>query len=125
MGDVDEAVAEQAAGWETGPGTGPPRWEGRQVEVGAIAAGSYLACVAALFVLAPAGLAVLVGLTVLVLIHEGYHPFVAAYGYDAYYLNTLAGSARSMAATDDPQYAHLRNAWPEPDPRVPLVQRPD
>jgi 5-deoxy-glucuronate isomerase len=60
----------------------------------------------------------------LVLIHEGYHPFVAAYGYDAYYLNTLAGSARSMAATDDPQYAHLRNAWPAPDPRVPLVQRP-
>jgi 5-deoxy-glucuronate isomerase len=60
----------------------------------------------------------------LVLIHEGYHPFVAAYGYDAYYLNTLAGSARSMAATDDPQYAHLRNAWPPPDPRVPMVHRP-
>jgi 5-deoxy-glucuronate isomerase len=60
----------------------------------------------------------------LVLIHEGYHPFVAAYGYDAYYLNTLAGSVRSMAATDDPQYAHLRNAWPAPDPRVPLVPKP-
>jgi 5-deoxy-glucuronate isomerase len=60
----------------------------------------------------------------LVLIHEGYHPFVAAYGYDAYYLNTLAGSARSMAATDDPRYAHLRNAWPPPDPRVPLVHKP-
>src|SRR4029453_9165294 len=40
----------------------------------------------------------------LVLVHEGYHPFVAAYGYDAYYLNPLAGSVRSMAATDDPQY---------------------
>lgn len=73
MGDVVEAVAEQAAGWETGPETAPPPRERRQVEVGAIAAGSYLACVAALFVLAPAGLAVLVGLTVLVLIHEGGH----------------------------------------------------
>jgi len=59
------------------------------------------------------------------LIHEGYHPFVAAYGYDAYYLNTLAGSVRSMAATDDPRYAHLRNAWPPPDPRVPLIARPE
>ena len=60
----------------------------------------------------------------LVLIHEGYHPFVAAHGYDAYYLNTLAGSMRSMAATDDPRYAHLRNVWPAPDPRVPLVAKP-
>jgi 5-deoxy-glucuronate isomerase len=60
----------------------------------------------------------------LVLIHEGYHPFVAAYGYDAYYLNTLAGSTRSMASTDDPRYAHLRNAWPPADPRVPLIARP-
>jgi 5-deoxy-glucuronate isomerase len=58
------------------------------------------------------------------LISAGYHPFVAAHGYDAYYLNTLAGSARSMAAADDPQYAHLRQAWPPPDPRVPLVAKP-
>ncbi len=60
----------------------------------------------------------------LVLIHEGYHPFVAAHGYDAYYLNTLAGSFRSLAATDDPRYAHLRQAWPPADPRVPLVAHP-
>jgi 5-deoxy-glucuronate isomerase len=59
----------------------------------------------------------------LLLIHEGYHPFVTAYGYDAYYLNVLAGSRRSMAAVDDPRYAHFR-AWPPPDPRVPLVPRP-
>ena len=59
----------------------------------------------------------------LVLVRAGYHPFVAAYGYDAYYLNTLAGSFRSMAAPDDPRYAHLRSAWPAPDPRVPLVRR--
>ena len=36
----------------------------------------------------------------LVIVHDGYHPFVAAPGFDAYYLNTLAGSFRSMAATD-------------------------
>lgn len=60
----------------------------------------------------------------LVLVREGYHPFVAAPGWDAYYLNTLAGSFRSMAATDDPRYAHLRSNWPPPDPRVPMIRRP-
>jgi 5-deoxy-glucuronate isomerase len=60
----------------------------------------------------------------LVLIRDGYHPFVAAPGCDAYYLNTLAGSFRSMAATDDPRYAHLRASWPPPDPRVPMIPRP-
>ena len=60
----------------------------------------------------------------LVMIRSGYHPFVAAYGYDAYYLNTLAGSARSMAASDDPRYAHLRSTWPPPDPRVPMIPHP-
>jgi 5-deoxy-glucuronate isomerase len=60
----------------------------------------------------------------LVLVRDGYHPFVAAPGYDAYYLNTLAGSFRAMAATDDPRYAHLRAQWPPPDPRVPMIQRP-
>jgi 5-deoxy-glucuronate isomerase len=57
----------------------------------------------------------------LVLVRDGYHPVVAAYGYNVYYLNVLAGSARSMAASDDPRYAHLRAHWPEPDPRVPVV----
>jgi 5-deoxy-glucuronate isomerase len=60
----------------------------------------------------------------LVLVRDGYHPFVAAPGSDAYYLNTLAGSFRSMAATDDPRYAYLRASWPPPDPRVPLINRP-
>jgi 5-deoxy-glucuronate isomerase len=59
----------------------------------------------------------------LVMVRDGYHPFVAAPGFDAYYLNTLAGSFRSMAATDDPRYAHLRAAWPPPDPRVPMIAR--
>lgn len=57
----------------------------------------------------------------LVLIPEGYHPVVAAHGYTVYYLNALAGSARSMAASDDPDYAWVRQSWTEQDPRVPLV----
>jgi 5-deoxy-glucuronate isomerase len=56
-----------------------------------------------------------------VLIPEGYHPVVAAHGYDCYYLNILAGSARSMAASDDPDYAWVRGAWNSKDPRLPLV----
>jgi 5-deoxy-glucuronate isomerase len=58
----------------------------------------------------------------LVLIKDGYHPVVAAHGYDVYYLNVLAGSARSMAASDDPRYAHLRKNLLDRDPRVPLVR---
>jgi 5-deoxy-glucuronate isomerase len=58
----------------------------------------------------------------LVLIPEGYHPVVAAHGYNAYYLNALAGSARSMAAEDDPDYAWVRATWREKDPRLPLVK---
>jgi 5-deoxy-glucuronate isomerase len=56
-----------------------------------------------------------------VLIPDGYHPVVAAHGYDCYYLNVLAGSARSMAASDDPDYAWVRGTWTAKDPRLPLV----
>jgi 5-deoxy-glucuronate isomerase len=59
----------------------------------------------------------------LVLVPEGYHPVVAAHGYNVYYLNALAGSARSMAASDDPDYAWVRESWRVQDPRVPLVTR--
>ncbi len=58
----------------------------------------------------------------LVLIPEGYHPVVAAHGYNVYYLNALAGSARSMAASDDPAYAWVRQMWSSQDPRLPLVK---
>jgi 5-deoxy-glucuronate isomerase len=58
----------------------------------------------------------------LVLVPEGYHPVVAAHGYNVYYLNALAGSARSMAASDDPEYAWVRGAWGEQDPRLPVVR---
>jgi 5-deoxy-glucuronate isomerase len=59
----------------------------------------------------------------LVLVTDGYHPFVAAHGYDAYYLNALAGDRRTMAFSDDPDLAWTRAAWADldPDPRVPLV----
>ncbi|MBE0659983.1 MAG: 5-deoxy-glucuronate isomerase [Bryobacteraceae bacterium] len=58
----------------------------------------------------------------MVLIPEGYHPVVAAHGYDVYYLNALAGSAHSMAAADDPDYAWVRSEWKDRDPRLPLVK---
>ncbi len=63
----------------------------------------------------------------LVLIRDGYHPFVTSYGYDAYYLNFLAGKGedRSMAASDDPSYARFRDNWPPPDPRLPLLPKPE
>ena len=56
----------------------------------------------------------------LVLVTDGYHPFVAAHGYDAHYLNALAGDRRTMACTDDPDLAWTRAAWAEmtPDPRA-------
>jgi len=56
----------------------------------------------------------------LVLVTDGYHPFVAAHGYDAHYLNALAGDRRTMACSDDPDLAWTRAAWTamEPDPRA-------
>jgi 5-deoxy-glucuronate isomerase len=60
----------------------------------------------------------------LMLVPYGYHTTAAAHGYDLYYLNTLAGDRRSMAAADDPALHWTRAAWSgiEPDPRVPLVR---
>lgn len=57
----------------------------------------------------------------LVLSPEGYHPVVAAPGYNCYYLNMLAGSAQSLAATDDPEHTWVKQAWKEQDPRLPIV----
>lgn len=57
----------------------------------------------------------------LVLSPRGYHPVVAAPGYNCYYLNILAGSAQSLAATDDPEHAWVKETWREKDPRLPLV----
>lgn len=57
----------------------------------------------------------------LVLSPYGYHPVVAAPGYNCYYLNMLAGSAQSLTATDDPDYAWVKETWKQKDPRLPLV----
>ncbi len=58
----------------------------------------------------------------LVLIRKGYHPVVAGHGYNVYYLNCLAGSARSLASTEDPQHTWVRSTWKTIDPRLPLVR---
>ncbi|MBL8096495.1 MAG: 5-deoxy-glucuronate isomerase [Anaerolineales bacterium] len=55
-----------------------------------------------------------------VLIPEGYHPVTCPVGYTAYYLNVLVGSAQSLAATDDPAYAWVKDSYQTRDPRVPL-----
>ena len=57
-----------------------------------------------------------------VLVRSGFHPVVAGPGYDVYYLNFLAGSARTMAVTEDPQHVWIRSTWKDIDPRLPLVK---
>ncbi len=57
-----------------------------------------------------------------VLVHSGYHSVVAGPGYDVYYLNFLAGSARALAVTEDQQHAWIRSTWNGTDPRLPLVR---
>ena len=58
-----------------------------------------------------------------VLVTDGYHPFSATHGDDAYYLNALAGDRRTMACSFDPDLDWVRGTWEamEPDPRLPLV----
>jgi len=56
-----------------------------------------------------------------VLVPEGYHPVVSAHGYTTYYLNFLAGSAQSLANTDDPDHAWIKDMWTWQDPRLPVV----
>ena len=57
----------------------------------------------------------------LVLVPEGYHPVVSAHGYTTYYLNVLAGSAQSLANSDDPEFAWIKDTWTIKDARLPLV----
>lgn len=58
----------------------------------------------------------------LVLVPEGYHPVVSGHGYHTYYCNFLAGSAQSLANSDDPDHAWVKEHWKEIDPRLPLVK---
>lgn len=59
----------------------------------------------------------------LVIVPDGYHPFVAIAGDDAWYLNALAGDRRTLACSFDPDLDFIRSQWPamDPDPRVPMV----
>lgn len=57
-----------------------------------------------------------------VLVPEGYHPVVSAHGYTTYYLNFLAGSAQSLANSDDPAYSWVKAQWNGIDPRLPVVR---
>ena len=61
-----------------------------------------------------------------VLVTDGYHPFTATHGDDAYYLNALAGDRRTMACSFDPDLDWVRATWSSMavDPRVPIVPAP-
>jgi 5-deoxy-glucuronate isomerase len=58
-----------------------------------------------------------------VLVPEGYHPVTSAPGYMTYYLNVLAGSAQSLANSDDPAHAWVKQSYTSLDPRVPIYGR--
>ncbi len=58
----------------------------------------------------------------LALLRRGYHLVAAPPGFKVYYLAMLAGATRNLAASIDPRYDRLKNAWTVPDPRLPLVR---
>ena len=68
----------------------------------------------------PIDAVVLAQANTVVLVPEGYHPVTTAPGYTAYYLNVLAGSAQSLANSDDPRYAWVKHSYTTRDGRVPL-----
>ena len=57
----------------------------------------------------------------IVLVPDGYHPVVSGPGYTTYYLNFLAGSAQSLANSDDPAHTWVKHQWGAADSRLPLV----
>lgn len=56
----------------------------------------------------------------IVLVPEGYHPVSSPPGYTTYYLNVLAGSAQSLANSEDPRYTWVKEHYQSRDPRVPI-----
>jgi 5-deoxy-glucuronate isomerase len=59
----------------------------------------------------------------LALLREGYHLVAVPPGCGVYYQAVLAGAVRSLAASIDPRYAQMRDAAPDPDPRIPMISR--
>lgn len=55
-----------------------------------------------------------------VLIPEGHHPVASPPGYTTYYLNILAGSAQSLANSEDPDHIWVKETYQSQDPRVPI-----
>lgn len=55
-----------------------------------------------------------------VLVPEGYHPVTSPPGYTTYYLNILAGSAQSLANSEDARYSWVKEHYRSQDPRVPI-----
>ncbi|MDP9312510.1 MAG: 5-deoxy-glucuronate isomerase [Chloroflexota bacterium] len=55
-----------------------------------------------------------------VLIPEGHHPVASPPGYTTYYLNILAGSAQSLANSEDPAHSWVKETYQAQDPRVPI-----
>lgn len=55
-----------------------------------------------------------------VLVPEGYHPVSSPPGYTTYYLNVLAGSAQSLANSEDPSYSWVKESYHSRDPRIPI-----
>lgn len=60
-----------------------------------------------------------------VLVPEGYHPVASPPGYTTYYLNVLAGSAQSLANSEDPRFAWVKGTYRGTDHRVPLYALKD
>ncbi|MCL4508744.1 MAG: 5-deoxy-glucuronate isomerase [Chloroflexi bacterium] len=57
----------------------------------------------------------------LVLVPYGYHPVVALPQSRVYYLNFLAGDVHSMAASDDPPLAWIRDTWTPQSKKIELI----
>lgn len=57
-----------------------------------------------------------------VLVPEGYHPVTCPPGYNAYYLNVLAGSAQSLANSEDSNHAWVKEYYQSRDARVPFYK---
>jgi 5-deoxy-glucuronate isomerase len=55
-----------------------------------------------------------------VLVPEGYHPVTSPPGYTTYYLNVLAGSAQTLANSEDPLYTWVKESYQTRDKRVPI-----
>ena len=74
----------------------------------------------------PIDAVLLAGNNDVVLVPEGYHPVSSPPGYTTYYLNVLAGSAQSLANSEDPRYTWVKESYRSRDPRVPIydVKRP-